>query len=512
MKLFSPFVIKQSWIFAIVYFLLCNTPCILNKISICQNKGFLLGLELTKEAFFVLMFSYMLFAGLSINRFVFYISSFLLFISGACFAYYLQMLKVQPSLKVITAIIHFESRDALELINPKLFIWLAFVAIIWFVLIKKYLFEPKTIMDKLIALGFLFVSILIVTNLKYKVFKRYFPSQYLIELNNYANSRFQEGVDKFDISSLKFADNSSQDLDVVLIIGESARFDRFGINGYHRPTSPKLEAIENLQKFKSQTYDSLTDLSVPAMLSRNFSQNPNDLEESTFLSVFNKLGFATYWLGSQKIGNLRKTKLGTTFYDEASFLMTPGASFIKAAGQKDEDLLPFLENALNKKRRNLVVLHTLGSHWDYATRYTKDFEVFKPVCETTAAGRDQSSCTKQEISNMYDNSILYTDDFIVSVINKLRNRNAILFYTSDHGESLGENGVFGHGGDNIEEQMNVPFFVWTSDKFKAANPEMYSNLSKNNNREINYKFLFHSILDCSNIKGDIIDKNFSLCK
>jgi glucan phosphoethanolaminetransferase (alkaline phosphatase superfamily) len=422
------------------------------------------------------------------------------------------MLKVQPSLKVITAIIDFESRDALELVNPKLFIWLAFVAIIWFILIKKYSFRPATRPEKLISLCFLCAAILIVTTLKYKVFKRYFPSQYLIELNNYAVNRLQKTGAKFDISSLDFIDGSAKDLDVILIIGEAARFDHFGINGYERPTSPKLEATQSLQKFKSRSYDSLTNLSVPAMLTRNFSQNPNDPEETTFLSIFNKLGFATYWLGSQRIGNLMSSKSGTNFYDEASFVMTPGASIIKAVGQKDEELLPFFENALNKKRRNLMVLHTLGSHWDYAIRYTKEFEKFTPVCESKGIGRDQSSCTKQEISNMYDNSILYTDNFITSVIDRLRDRNAILFYTSDHGESLGENGVFGHGGDEIDEQMNVPFFVWTSNKFNSANPELYKNLSKNNNKEINYKFLFHSILDCSNIKGDIIDKNFSLCK
>ena len=191
-------------------------------------------------------------------------------------------------------------------------------------------------------------------------------------------------------------------------------------------------------------------------------------------------------------------------------MILPGGSALYRIERKDHGLLPFLQTALNKKKRNMIVLHTAGSHWDYSERYTKEFEKFKPVCEL--ARKDYSSCANQEISNMYDNSILYTDHFIASVIDKLRDRNAILFYTSDHGESLGENGVFGHAGDKIEEQMNVPFFVWTSEKFQSANPELYKNLSKNNNKEINYKFLFHSILDCSNIKGDIIDQNFSLCK
>jgi glucan phosphoethanolaminetransferase (alkaline phosphatase superfamily) len=236
-----------------------------------------------------------------------------------------------------------------------------------------------------------------------------------------------------------------------------------------------------------------------------------DIDETSFLSVFKKLGFATYWLASQRIQQFMTSKSSSNFYDEVDFFMIlPGGSFLYRIDRKDSDLLPFFETALNENKKNLIVLHTSGSHWDYSARYTKDFEVFKPVCQIKK--KDYSSCSLDEMLNMYDNSILYTDNFIASVIEKLRNRNAILFYTSDHGESLGENGVFGHAGDNIEEQMNVPFFVWTSDKFKAANPEMYSNLSKNSNREISYKFLFHSILDCSSIKGDIVDEDLSLCR
>jgi glucan phosphoethanolaminetransferase (alkaline phosphatase superfamily) len=113
---------------------------------------------------------------------------------------------------------------------------------------------------------------------------------------------------------------------------------------------------------------------------------------------------------------------------------------------------------------------------------------------------------------MYDNSILYTDYVLSEIIARLKNKNAILFYTSDHGESLGENGAYGHGGDNIPEQMTVPFFIWTSDAFNKNNPQMWQKILANDKKEINYKYLFHSVLDCSGIKSDIIDSNLSLCR
>ena len=510
MKLFRYLSIKQAWMFSIFYFLTCNIPCLLNRIFIYKSKSSILFLELTKDSIAVMIFTYLLFVGLSLNRILLIVGSFFLFMSGAAFAYHLQLSKIQPSAKLITAIIHFEVNEAIELIDIKLFIWLTLAAYIWFLLVKKYSFTANTKLDKLISIICLCAVVFSINTLQYKVFKQYFPSQYLIEINNYLTERFKKTGTKLDISELNYLDKSAQDLDVVLIIGESARFDRFSINGYQKTTSPKLESTESLQKFKSRTCDTVTHISVPCIITRDFMQEKIAGDETSFLSLFKKLGFTTYWLGAQRIHQFMSSN-ANNFYDEVDFFMIlPGGSALYRIERKDHGLLPFLQTALNKKKRNMIVLHTAGSHWDYSERYTKEFEKFKPVCEL--ARKDYSSCANQEISNMYDNSILYTDHFIASVIDKLRDRNAILFYTSDHGESLGENGVFGHAGDKIEEQMNVPFFVWTSEKFQSANPELYKNLSKNNNKEINYKFLFHSILDCSNIKGDIIDQNFSLCK
>jgi glucan phosphoethanolaminetransferase (alkaline phosphatase superfamily) len=114
---------------------------------------------------------------------------------------------------------------------------------------------------------------------------------------------------------------------------------------------------------------------------------------------------------------------------------------------------------------------------------------------------------------MYDNSILYTDYILSSIIAKLGTSNAILFFTSDHGESLGENGMYGHGGStNLIEQTNVPFFVWTSDKFNKKHPQIKANLAKNQGKNISYKYLFHSIFDCANIQSDIVNHNLSLCR
>jgi glucan phosphoethanolaminetransferase (alkaline phosphatase superfamily) len=502
---------KNLLAFSVAYFILCNTASLLYRFSIYQSEGsFLPALELMKDSVYILIFLCILFVGLSINNIFFRITSLFLFVSGAIASYYLYLFKIQPSVRVLTAVFNVQSRDFIELINVKLFLWVSFVIVVWYFLTKKYIFYPQKLGGYIFAILCLLVSIHNFIDPYYRVLRTYFPSQYLNNFYIYTLDRLNQR-EQFDISTLDFRDNSASDLVVVLVIGESARYDRFGINGYHRNTTPKLQEISNLFNFQSIACDSITYTSVPCMLKRS-TQNTSgkDLSETTLLSVFNKLGFQTSWIGSQSI--LKYSKSHSSLYNEVDFTMLPGGSVLYPMNAQDGDLLPFFENVLSASGRKLVVLHTSGSHWDYAARYPSEFEIFKKVCKGDSKKRDYASCALDEISNMYDNSIVYTDHILSEIISRLKHKNAILFYTSDHGESLGENGVYGHGGDNIKEQMEVPFFVWASDSFNNQNPELSHNLLKNNKKAINYKYLFHSILDCSNIKSDVIDHSLSLCK
>ena len=98
-----------------------------------------------------------------------------------------------------------------------------------------------------------------------------------------------------------------------------------------------------------------------------------------------------------------------------------------------------------------------------------------------------------------------------NLIDLLKNKNAFLLYVSDHGESLGKNGYYGHGGALIAEQTTVPLIVWVSDDFKLKHPKAVASIKNYANTEISHDYVFHSILDCLNINSDVIDKNLSIC-
>ncbi len=250
---------------------------------------------------------------------------------------------------------------------------------------------------------------------------------------------------------------------IVLVIGESARVDHFGINGYARDTTPNLNQIKDLVSFSYvKPCATSTMFAVPCILSRNTKENMKyPLNENTIISVFQDLGFVTSWLSTQ--GSYLNERFLLQVSAEAQntrygFMLDPQS---KDGRRYDGALLPLLQEVMNSDKNDFIILHTMGSHTPFRQRYPESFQKFVPVCQ----GNPISSCRNQEeIINTYDNTVLYTDYFLSETIKILKDQDALLVYVSDHGQYLGEDGVYGHGGDANHQAHNIPMFVWMSDK------------------------------------------------
>jgi KDO II ethanolaminephosphotransferase len=172
-------------------------------------------------------------------------------------------------------------------------------------------------------------------------------------------------------------------------------------------------------------------------------------------------------------------------------------------------LIPHFHKIVEKYNsgRLLIVTHLRGSHFDYVKRYPSGFAVFKPD-----SGCEDGTCT----INAYDNSILFTDYMLSRFIEELKDREALLFYVSDHGESLGETDERGqvyrkHGQNQRIEQRIVPMQVWASDRFIAKYPERFAGLTRRATTPLSHDHFFHSVLDCIGIRSDAVDQRLSLC-
>ncbi|MCX6352227.1 MAG: phosphoethanolamine transferase, partial [Bacteroidetes bacterium] len=326
----------------------------------------------------------------------------------------------------------------------------------------------------------------------------------------YADARsFQNGIKDYTKNTQRFKFNAWKKNDdskevYVVVIGETSRADHWEINGYNRNTNPLLAKEKNLVSFSDvASCGNLTSFCVPLLLTGLPPEKFNDYaNHKSFLTAFKEAGFYTVWLSNQNTVNL-----GLPYPSDADSLVSLHTSFDYSNGY-DEKLLPLLDNvlALNKPKI-LIVMHTLGSHFRYNYRYPKSFEKFTPAFRENVDYGLMNKSNLPTIINTYDNSILYTDYILSSVIKRLKKIEtpASMLYISDHGENLCDDSreLFYHGsGYATKWETQVPFLVWYSDFYKQK--DVINNLNKNKNKKISAVSFFPTVLGVAGIhyKGE----------
>ncbi|WP_341749218.1 phosphoethanolamine transferase [Candidatus Tisiphia endosymbiont of Sialis lutaria] len=506
--------IKLSLVFALIYFIFFNSVVSCYKFSYYKITFLKAILELSKDFLYIYFTCFIIFFGLTIHRLVFIIGAIFLFITGAIASYYLYFFKISPTKEMMGSFFSTDLNELYEIISIRLIVWLIFSLFSCIYTMKHFsILDSKLFVTKLLSAICLLISVNNIIAPKFKLLNSYFPIQYLHNTYLYlSNSNNKSSMRENIREKFSFIDQSDQNIVAVVVIGESARFDHFGINGYSRDTTPYLSTVENLFSFKAQSSSNHTCISVPSLMSRHPAKDIDKITgDTSFLSIFTMLDFNTNWIGTQSLVQYFKSKDPYTIYDQAKFSMLPGGSVLLTRLDHDEKMLPYIKNIVDSSAtKDVLIVHTSGSHWKYSARYPKEFEKFTPKCNSTTMV-DQSTCDPIQLVNDYDNTILYTDFFLYSVIDLLKNSNAILMYVSDHAESLGEHGYYGHGGPMIPEQTTVPFLVWVSDEFKKKHPDLVNSIVSHLDTEISHDYVFHSILDCVGIRSAVIEKNLSLC-
>lgn len=302
---------------------------------------------------------------------------------------------------------------------------------------------------------------------------------------------------------------------LVLVIGETARTKNFSLYNYEKETSPLLSKEKNLIAIPDVTScGTATAMSLPCMFSSK-ARSKFDVDvakyEENLLDLLKRAGWKIIW--NENDDGCKNVCNRVESYD---MVKTGNPDFCFGDYCHDDILLNALEKNLKevKPKENVaIVLHTMGSHGPtYYKRYPDKFRKFTPVCDTA----DIQNCTQEEIINTYDNTILYTDYIIANVINQLKkykDYETSVIYLSDHGESLGEDGMYLHGLPYKlapMEQKVVPFFVWLSDKMLK---DAYIDL----NCLKNYKFnkvshdnFFHTVLGLSETDSVLYDKTLDV--
>jgi len=308
--------------------------------------------------------------------------------------------------------------------------------------------------------------------------------------------RYIDGQNKKKASEIPLPDATaiSDTKDVcVLFIGESVRRDHFSLYGYERETNP-YTVKDSVTAYVADASATYTSAGVKAILEYTPSKKLNEILPNYLL----RHGADVSW----RTSNWGEPPVRTPKYYKKGDLKK---RFPEADSHYDGILLEGLREDIVSSTADkvFIVIHAYTNHGPaYNTNYPPQFEVFTPVCSTV----EMSKTSQEELFNAYDNSVVYTDWLIHSVIEVLKSvpeRRSCMIFVSDHGESLGENNLYMHGvpfSMAPREQIEIPFVAWTSDK-EMKMKEM---------EKVGQHCVFHSVLDFFGIESPVFDEEMSI--
>ena len=319
----------------------------------------------------------------------------------------------------------------------------------------------------------------------------------------------RRAVRNYERTSTEFTYNASRTEKAPMreiyayVIGESSRAQNWSLYGYGRATNALLAERDDIYLFRNMiTQSNTTHKSVPLMLSSVDAEEYDQLFcRKGLAALFGEAGFRTSFISAQS----RQGAMVDNFAcecDDVLYLDTPGCDLLLLQQMKrivestDEDML--------------IILHCYGSHYRYNQRYPREFAVFCPDVRSDVTAENRNS-----LLNSYDNSILYTDYLLDSIIEYLGSLEvcAAMLYCADHGEDLFDDnrGLFLHSSPTVSYyQLHIPALAWFSERYRAEHPEKVAMAARHRWSPASTSAMFHTLADIASIRSDYVELDKSL--
>lgn len=300
---------------------------------------------------------------------------------------------------------------------------------------------------------------------------------------------------------------------LLLVVGETARAQNFGLNGYERSTTPALarwRAEEGLVNFsQASSCGTNTLVSVPCLFSPLTRAQGGDHtpEHENLLDVLQRAGLAVLWIDNQAgcKGVCNRVPHASPADNPVPGLCDGGECLDPAMLQGLDDRVAALD-PVRSARGVVLVMHQMGSHGPaYFKRTPPDRKPFQPECRSNTL----SDCPREQMVNAYDNTIAYTDHFLDLALTWLKTRSEQgvndtgLIYVSDHGESLSENGLYLHGVPYAiapTQQTRVPMVSWLSPGLQARDGVSMDCVRSRSDQPISHDHFFHTVLGLMDVQ------------
>jgi lipid A ethanolaminephosphotransferase len=422
--------------------------------------------------------------------------------------------------------------ESMDLLTIKQVMYLVVLGLIPAFVIYKVNIEYKSLKDELFSKIKVIISTLIIIVLCILIFSKHYtsffrehkplrysvnPVYWIYSIGSYVNKTFNSGpiiVKQIGLDARVIKKDKTPKL-VIMVVGEAARADHFSLNGYKKNTNPLLSQDNIINMSNVYSCGTSTAVSVPCMFSifpkEDFDYKKGITNETVLDVLDHTKDISILWRDNNS--DSKGVALRVPYED----YRTSKTNKICTEGEcRDIGMLEDLDKfiAQQKDKDVLIVLHQMGNHGPaYYKRYTKDFEIFTPTCKTNQLEK----CTQEEISNAYDNAILYTDNFLHKTIEFLKQYDntykTAMIYMADHGESLGENGLYLHGLPYFmapDAQIHIGSILWFGNKMQKDIDQNY--IKTINKQKFSQDNLFHTLLGIFNINTKVYDKNMDIIK
>ncbi|MBS4331367.1 phosphoethanolamine transferase [Campylobacter vulpis] len=442
-------------------------------------------------------------------RFLSKFFSIIFLITAGMSAYFMQSYGILIDSDMLRNVFNTDTKEAFDLINMSLILLILGLLFVSFFILKITILYPSfkkqlgiKFLNIFLAFGIFCAVFLPLTKSFVPFFRTYsemrmynVPFYQFYALFRYYQIYLAPKAELKILSDKAYRENNTTKRNLVLVIGETARAANYSLGGYKNQTNLATPHEDIIYFDKVSSCGTSTAVSLPCMFSASKKNNfSNKAYEENLLDFVDKVGIKTTWLDNNSGGcqgvcqRLKQTHIFKEEYD--GFLI--------------EELKKILANL---DTANFIIVHLQGSHGPaYYKRYPKEFEKFTPTCDTN----ELSKCTLEQITNTYDNTILYTDYIVEEMIDELKmikDYQNTLIYISDHGESLGENGIYLHGMPYAiapKTQTQIPFILWTDDE------NLRQIAFKHKNMELSHDNLFSTILGYFEVKTPFYEEAFDL--
>ena len=319
--------------------------------------------------------------------------------------------------------------------------------------------------------------------------------------NAIAYHRLADAID----THIDLTENNSEIKNIVFILGESTNRNHMHLYGYYLSNTPHLDemqakgeivAMSDVISPHSTTVEVLSELFTFC----DYESDKSWYEYHNLIDVMNAAGYRTHWLSNQESSGMWGNVAQLYANHSTMHKFTRLRDSLEDSGILDEELFPLLDEAIADASpdRNFYVLHLMGGHGLYYNRYPYAFHKFKAEDVKLQIGERY-----RDIVAQYDNALYYNDYIVSEIINRFRDKEALVIYVPDHGEAVYDEGgsIAGHLEENPDRHMiEIPVIFWASRKFRDKYPEKWEAIEDAADRPYRTDDMIHTLMELADIK------------